>query len=215
MIDQALKNLLDSILQSQKETDRQMKETDRQMNKTDKQIQKTDRQMNETDKKIQETNDQIKATGEQMKETDRKLKSIGIHLGNISNNQGEVAEEFFINSIGAHQNVGGIQYDMMYNNLSKRVKNIQDEFDIVLINCQAVALIEIKYKLHFNDIEILLNQKITSFKTLYPEYKNYDHHLGLASFKIQDDIKKEALKNNIMIFQRKGDIVESFLPHNN
>jgi hypothetical protein len=31
-----------------------------------------------------------------MKRTDEKLERMGIHLGNISNNQGDVAEEYFI-----------------------------------------------------------------------------------------------------------------------
>ena len=145
--------------------------------------------------------------------TSRKLDKLGKIVGGISNNQGDVAEEFFINSIGASQNIGGIQYDMMYNNLSKRIKNnVEDEFDIVLVNGKDIAIIEIKYKLHQKDIDNLLTKKIVNFRKLYPEYKDYNHHLGLASFKINEDIKQEALDNNIMVLQRKGDVVESFLP---
>ena len=36
-----------------------------------------------------------KQTDEQMKRTDEKLKSVGIQLGNMSKNQGDIAEEFF------------------------------------------------------------------------------------------------------------------------
>lgn len=34
-------------------------------------------------------------TDEQMKRTDEKLKRIGLRLGSTSNNQGDVAEEYF------------------------------------------------------------------------------------------------------------------------
>lgn len=34
-------------------------------------------------------------TDEQMKHTDKKLERLGITLGNVTNNQGDVAEEFF------------------------------------------------------------------------------------------------------------------------
>ena len=47
---------------------------------------------------------------------------------------------------------------------------------------------------------------------LYPEYKDYIHHLGLASFYITDTVKEEALSNNVIVLQRKGDLIETFLP---
>ena len=172
---------------------------------TRKYIQATGEQMKQTDA-------QMKQTDTQMKLTDAKLDRLGIIVGGISNSQGDVAEEFFMNTISYDQNIAGIKYDMMYINLQKRFKGIEDEFDIVLVNGQDVLLIEIKYKLHKKDIDTLLNKKIINFKKLYPEYKNYNHHLGLASFKIHNDVKQEALDNNIMVLQRKGDVIESFMP---
>jgi len=157
------------------------------------------------------TDEQMKKTDEIVKETSRKVDKLGILLGGISNSQGDVAEEFFINSIGSHQNIGGIQYDFMDNNISRKRNNIEDEFDIVLVNGKDVAIIEIKYKLNQKDIDRLLNKKIVNFKKLYPEYKDYNHHLGLASFKIHSDLKQEALDNNIMVLQRKGDLKMGFL----
>ena len=191
MRDEELKDLIASLAIESKKTDEQMKKTDEQM----------------------------KQTNEQMKQTDIKLekllsshKKLGKMVGGISNSQGDVAEEFFINSIGSHQNIGGIQYDFMDNNISRKRNGIEDEFDIVLVNGKDVAIIEIKYKLHKKDINRLLNQKIINFRKLYPEYKDYNHHLGLASFKVHNDLKEEALQSNIMILQRKGNIIESFLP---
>jgi len=44
------------------------------------------------------------------------------------------------------------------------------------------------------------------------KYKDYNHHLGLASFNISEDVKKLASKNNIILLQRKDDIIETILP---
>jgi hypothetical protein len=184
MTDQELKDLVTSLAIESKKTDKQMKETSEQMKETDK----------------------------QMKELLASHKQLGKMVGGISNSQGDVAEEFFINSIGSNQKIGGIQYDFMDKNISRKRNGTEDEFDIVLVNGKDVAIIEIKYKLHQKDIDTLLNKKIVNFRKLYPEYKDYNHHLGLASFKINDDLKQEALSNNIMILQRKGDVIESFLP---
>ena len=206
MTDQELKDLVASLAVESKKTDEQMKKTDEQMKKTDEQMKILQLSQNQTD-------EQMKKTDEQMKKTDERLNKLGKMVGGISNSQGDVAEEFFINSIGSNQNIGGIQYDMMYSNLSKKVANeVEDEFDIVLVNGKDVAIIEIKYKLHQKDIDRLLNKKLVNFKKIYPEYKDYNHHLGLASFKIYDELKQEALDNNILVLQRKGDVIESFLP---
>jgi len=46
-----------------------------------------------------QTDEQMKLTDEQMKRTDEKLERVGLTLGNIGRNQGDVAEEFFYNSL--------------------------------------------------------------------------------------------------------------------
>ena len=63
--------------------------------RTDEQMQRTDAQMLRTDEQIQRNAIAQKATDEQMKRTDERLERIGIMVGNISQNQGAVAEDFF------------------------------------------------------------------------------------------------------------------------
>jgi len=82
----------------------------------------------------------------------------------------------------------------------------------VLINGKDIAIIETKYKAHTSDVEKLIHRKYTNFKKLYPEYKNYTHHLGLASFNINEDVKDFAAKNNVILLQRKSDIIETIVP---
>ena len=186
------------LKKSQAKTDEQMKKTDEQMKRTDEQMKKS----------------QAK-TDEQMKKTDEKLKSIGIHLGNISNNQGDIAEEFFYNSFKAKPTLNNIEYDFIDKNVTRSKNKIEDEYDILLVNGKDIAIIETKYKAHSSDIEKLINRKYENFKKLYPEYKNYNHHLGLASFNINDDVKEIASKNNVILIQRKGDLIETILPQSN
>ena len=70
-----LKQLIESIAISQRETDRQMKETDRELKELGK----------ETDR--------------QMKETDRKLKELGKQIGGLGNKFGAFAEGLAFSSI--------------------------------------------------------------------------------------------------------------------
>jgi Holliday junction resolvase-like predicted endonuclease len=140
--------------------------------------------------------------------SDRRLDKVAKLVGNISNNQGDIAEEFFYNSLSSKPTLNGIKYDFCEKNTTRKKGNIEDEYDILMINGKDIAIIEIKYKAHTKDIEKLANKKYKNFKALYPEYTNYNHHLALASFNINEDVKEKAKEENIMLLQRKGDIVE-------
>jgi cbb3-type cytochrome oxidase cytochrome c subunit len=177
-------------------------------------------EMKETQEKISlelrqsqaETDKQMKETDKRMKETQETLKKVSKLVGNISNNQGDIAEEFFYNSLSSTSKLAGINYDFVDKNTTRKRNGIEDEYDILMVNGKDIAIIETKYKAHSNDIEKLINKKYENFKKLYPEYKDYNHHLGLASFNINDEVKEIASKNNVILIQRKGDLIETILP---
>ena len=159
-----------------------------------------------------ETNEQMKRTDEKFEELRISNKTMAKLLGNISNNQGEVAEEFFYNSLAHTQTLAGIHYDIVYKNMTASANKIQDEYDIVMVNGKDIAIIEVKYKAHESDLNKLLTKKYENFKTLFPMYNDYNHHLVLATFSLYDDLKEKALANGVTVLQRKGDTIESFVP---
>ena len=216
MSDKELKELIASLaVESQKtieaigELRQAQAKTDKQLAKTDEQLAKTDEQLAKTDKQLAKTDEQLRTS---QKDVDNEIKKLSKYIGNIGTNQGDVAEEFFVNSLSSTLELGNIHYDELYKNMYKKTKKAEGEFDIVLINGKDIAIIETKYKAHLEDLQDLIHKKHDNFKKLYPQYNNYNHHLGLASFNISDDIKQEALRNKVMILQRKGDIVQTFLP---
>jgi Holliday junction resolvase-like predicted endonuclease len=164
------------------------------------------------DEQLDKLREESLKTDEQMRKTDEKLERMGITLGNISNNQGAVAEEFFFNSLKATQILAGIHYDSIDKNLTRAANGTEDEFDIVMINGKDVAIVEVKYKAHESDLTKLLTKKYENFKKLFPIYKDYTHHLVLATFSLYDELKEAALSNGVIVLQRKGDTIESFVP---
>ena len=179
MTDQELKDLVASLAISQKETDEQMKET----------------------------NEQMKETNKQMKETDRKLRRLEQLVGGIANNQGSVAEEYFVNSLKDTLKIGELNFDAILTNVRLKTKKTNDEFDILLVNGSSVAIIEVKYKVHPKDLE-KLPKKIENLKKL-PQYKQYKIYAGLAGFYIPDELIEEAKEKGYFILQRKGDLIET------
>ena len=217
MTDEELKKLVASLAVAQKETSEQMKETDRRLYKRveetdrrmDKRMKETDKQIKEMSKEIDKLRDSQNDSFKELRDSNKKLGKI---VGGISNNQGDVAEEFFFNSLAAKPEVANITYDFVDKNITRTRGQLQDEFDLVMINGTDVLVIETKYKAHENDLDRLLNKKFPNFKQLYPQYKNYRHHLGLASFHINDTLKEQALTNNVIVLQRKGKVIEASIP---
>lgn len=195
MTDQELKELVASLAVKSDRLDAQMQRTDEQMKRTDEQMKRSDEKLEKMFAK-----------------TDEKLARMGIALGNISNNQGSVAEEFFYNSLAHTQTLAGIHYDFVDKNLTRSAGGIQDEFDIVMVNGKDIAIIEVKYKAHEADLTKLLTKKYNNFKKLFPMYKDYSHHLVLATFSLYEDLKEKALAQGVTVLQRKGDVFESFVP---
>ena len=149
-----------------------------------------------------------KETAEQMKRTDAKLDKVGVLLGNIGNNQGDVAEEFFYNSLTKDNHLGSIYFDDITKNMEKRRDNIEEEYDLFMTNGDAIAIVEVKYKAHINDLD-KLDRKMRHFKLLFPIYQQYKLYGALASFHISDDTKKEALNRGYFVLQRCGDVMHT------
>jgi len=191
MTDDELKVLVASLADAQRETAEQMKHTDEQLRRTDEQLK-----------------EQMKHTDEQLKRTDEKLERIGVLAGNIGNNQGDVAEEFFYHSLIKDNRLGGMRFDDVTKNMEKHRGTTQEEYDLVLSNGDSIAVIEVKYKAHPTDLD-KLDRKMKHFKVLFPIYKHYKQYGAIAAFHINDDAKEEAFNRGYFVLQRSGDLVHS------
>ena len=80
---------------------------------------KTDEQMTRTDEQILSLLESQKDTDLKFKETDRKLEKVSDLLGGIGKNQGDVAEEFFFNSLVDDAHLGAIHFDDIATNMKK------------------------------------------------------------------------------------------------
>ena len=188
---------LDRITEKQAETDRQMKETDRQMKETDRQMKETDRQRQENERFL----------AEQFAKTDRKIDKVNATLGAWAKNQGDFAEEYFFNSFeNGKTNFFGEKFDEISKNLTHFWQGVKDEYDIVLYNHTSVALIEVKYKAHKNDVPDVL-KKADTFRILFPNYKDFKIYLGLASMSFYPELEEVCIKEGIAIIKQVGDTV--------
>lgn len=157
----------------------------------------------------EKTDEQLAKTDVQLAKTDAKPDRIAEMLRGVSNNQGKVAEEFFHNSLKHHPILVVKQFDSVFRNVVGSIRENQEEYDILLFNGDSILIIEVKYRVHPKDIETLIKRKGSNFPLLRPQYRDFQRHLGLATFSIEDAVLQEALDREVTILKRRGDLIKT------
>jgi hypothetical protein len=188
----------------------------------------TDRKMSETERIMQESTRQMaennRILAEKLAENDRnlteKFEKLGIIVKDINSNvvgighsNGEYAEEYFYNSLEKKMEFAGVHFDDIstdFKLLRKTPdgKRVEDQFDIVMLGGEAAALIEIKYKARKDDPKQIVNQKVSNFRFLFPEYAKLKIYLGLAAFSFEESAEIEAKELGIGLLRQVGETIE-------
>jgi hypothetical protein len=147
-------------------------------------------------------------TDAQLSKTDLKLDKLAKMIGSMSKNQGDVAEEFFYNSLQKKLKIGDIQFDQIALNLLLGSKGKSQEFDLVLFNGKSVAIVEVKYKLHTNDL-IQVQEQIKAYKKAMPIYKDFAIYGGVAGLSVPKDVIDQAEEMGLFVLQQVGQTMSS------
>ena len=139
-------------------------------------------------------------------ELSNQIKDMKEMIGGVSNSNGMVAEEFFINTIEkGDRNIFGEHFTDCYSLVRRynKEKKLRSEQDIILVNGEAVALVEVKYKAQKADIQKIIN-RLPNFRALHPEYKTHRIYLGLAAMAFDNGVERESEKAGIAIVKQVG-----------
>jgi len=191
------------------ETDRKIAAVTASQAATDRQIAKNALQIAAVTTSQAATDRQIAENALQMAETDRKIAAVTAQMGGWDKSHGQFAEEYFINSLdNGDKKFFGEQFDKLFANhkFSNRRTNKQGEFDIVLLNGTAAAIIEVKFKARKGDFQQLLNQ-VSSFREEFPQYQSHRIYLGMAALTFEDLVEEECKREGIAVFKQDGDNV--------
>ncbi len=196
--------MVSEVSEQQKKTDVQLAKTDAQLAKTDAQLAKTDAQLAKTDAQLAKTDAQLAKTDAQLAKTSAKVDKVAMLVGNIANNQGDSAEEFFYRSLIDDTYLGDIHFDIIYRNLPSYKGKLQDEFDIVLVNKNSVAIIEVKQKAHPSLIDEMLERKLPNFRTLFPYHKKQKLYGAIASMVSNNKLIEKSKEAGLFFLTQKG-----------
>ena len=144
----------------------------------------------------------VKEYEERQKKLDEKLAKLSTQISGIGNNLGDVAEDYFYSSISSANTINGIKYDYIDKNKTRQNKG---EYDIVLINSERILVIEVKHKLHPNDVIKFHNTQLPSFLKIFPEYKNYAIYGAVAGLTVPRESIKKANELGLYVFTQSQD----------
>ena len=106
-------------------------------------------------------------------ETAATLQKVIQEYGGFINNQGQQAEDFFIKGLCKQGlQVAGIKFDEIFPRQARQYGRSGIEVDALLTNGEYVALLEVKSKVHINDVEAVFNKRIPAFRNFFHDYRD-------------------------------------------
>ena len=172
--------------------------------KTDEQLAKTDAQLAKTSAKLAEMSTKI----DQISEMDDNHLEELLHRATFKTPK-TIAREFFFNLLEINPVVAGEPFEIIHSGFRISRTGIEETYDLVLFNKDTVFIFEVNERVHFKDIEKLIHRKGGNFPLLFPQYRDFQRHLGLATFSIEDAVLEEALSRGVTVLQRRGDLIET------
>ncbi len=165
----------------------------------------------ETDRMFKEmreeskTNERLfKEMREESKETDRKLSKIGRLVGNMGRNTGAYAEEYFYHRLKNHNQLLNIKFSLIDRDVKRENGTLDGQYDLVLHNGQYLFVVEIKYKLHPNDVIKFKEKALPKFKKLFPEYNDKKLYIVLAGMVVIPDCKQLCEDYGFLLLTQAG-----------
>ena len=199
-----IKEMFAEAARMSKENEKSFKETDLKFKETDKKFKESARGFKETKRLVKETTLGIKELKVQVDgyfreirevnaETDRRLDRLGKYLGGVSHSNGDMAEEFFYNTLRKDKIFVNQHFDDIKRNL--HYKGVDDdlemECDILLFNGKSAAMIEVKYNAKPDNVKVdNIAFRIAKFKLFFPEYANHKIYFGVAAMSFKKGFAK-------------------------
>jgi hypothetical protein len=202
------------VARRQKEVEQSKIEADRWQKEAEQRWQKeADRRQEKADwwrEEVARSTIQAELAMERLEQT---VANVSRQLGGMANSDGDAAEEHFATSLASKMMFAGQHYDAIDFKVKRKLGDIQGEFDIVLSNGSAVAIIEVKHKACQADVEKLAATQAPNFRVLFPQYRDHAVYLGIGGMSFDDRVRAKAHELGIGILRQNGDTIEADTGH--
>ncbi|MFA5776512.1 MAG: hypothetical protein WC988_03100 [Patescibacteria group bacterium] len=154
--------------------------------------------LKEIDRIIEATKENTKL----MRETRLSLEKLEEQHGNLANNVADAVEDAVYYNLEARKRLGGLKFDTVI----RHAKDLRGkEYDVVMQNGENVAVVEVKHKVHINDIDKLVGDTLPKFRKGYSaDLKNVNVFGAIAGMSFPPDFKKKAEEAGLFVLTQNG-----------
>jgi hypothetical protein len=201
---------LDDVWRLIRETDRQLRE---QSQEADRRAQEAERRFQETERLLKEQSQETERWfKEQSRETDRYLKQISKEtdkkIARLGNRLGEFVEGLIKPAVVRLFQERNIPVHKVYSDVSANDAELglATQIDLLVVNKEVCALIEVKSKLSVDDVNEHL-ERMNKFKPLFSEYANKQAFGAVAAMVTPEDVAKYAYHKGFFVIAQQGETV--------
>ena len=185
--------IADSALRTAKEASAMVKETLRAADKTSRAADKTLRAVDKMSRAVEGTSERVDG---------------------MSKTHGRVAEEFFHAVLLKAPCLGGMEFHQAYPNFKvTKYSGGNAEYDLLLMNGEFIAVIEIKHRLRRDDVERMREVTLPRFRYFLPQYKDKALAPAVAAITADQDAVALAHKCGYAVLRPDGQKVRADVKH--
>jgi len=202
MTDEEYKERLEGLFIANEQLTEKVNRMDKRLNHA---LLKTSKQIKEKDEYHKH---QYLDRDEREKRFDTRLDKIAKMVGGISNNNGDVAENFFYRGLKHYMELGGYKFNWVKRNFHVSTREMEGQYDIILTNNDTIIVVEVKYKVHPDDVDDFYLNNLPKFKILFPYYKDYKMFGAIAGMDIPEDAINKAKEYGLFVLTQAGKNIE-------
>lgn len=132
------------------------------------------------------------------------IKDTRSEVDGVGKSQGMVAEEFYANSLTLNPQIGKLKFDQVMTDIKVGKGHDNAQFDVIMINGNSAAIVEVKYRAQIKTIA-QLEQQMIEFRTRLPIYDKFKLYGGIAGFSVPDNVVQAAHDKGYFVLKRTGD----------
>jgi len=169
--------------------------------------------LKELKKAVDRTVEAVERTEKTVEKTSKAVFGVKEELGGISKSNNMMSEGYLYESLNATKTIGGIHFDIVSENIRATLKRtdgskLEGQYDVVMINDNAVCIVEVKYRLRPDDIHEVVNKHVDTFKELFPRYEKYNFYIAVGGMAIEDGAINTAKGLGVAVIRTKGGALE-------
>ena len=132
----------------------------------------------------------------------KEIKKIHKEIAEVTGSHGREAEYMFYRSLKKHLKILGFSFDKIF--IHVQAKKNSREYDMILVNGDYIALVEVKRTASKEDVLKLVNEQAKDLRTDMTEYKDKKIICVLAAYICIDEVIEFAKEMGICILLKDG-----------